>query len=172
MSLKIPLTVDRCSHPEHRTGRVRFVLGGRCRPGEAIVLRRWRDRSCEPDASAKGITFEGYRLPPGTYQIINACIAAGFDIAEPITADALRPHYDRARREHPLWKAPNVESTVELLQWLARGNHLKRVLGRARSVANPGLPDLFLWKRGINGAAFRGEFIEVKRRAGSTRTTC
>lgn len=167
MSLRIPLTVRRCTHPEHQSGRrVRFVVGKRCRPGEAVVLRRWRDRSREPSARRNGISFEGCRLPPGTFQLLNACRAAGFDMPRPFTADTLRPYYERARREHPTWKAPNLESTIALLTCLATTRHLTKILGRERSPANPGLPDLFLWMRRKTGQLFGGRFIEVKRKRG------
>jgi VRR-NUC domain len=165
VSLRIPLTVKRCSHPEHQSGRrVRFVVGKRCRPGEEVVLRRWRDRSREPSARLKGTSFEGCRLPPGTFQLLNACRAAGFDILPPFTADRLRPHYERARREHPTWNAPNVENTIAML--ICLGKYLRQILERERSSANPGLPDLFLWTRTKNGRLSRGQFIEVKRKRG------
>jgi hypothetical protein len=165
VSLGIPLTVKRCTHPEHQRGRrVRFVLGTRCRPGEAVVLRRWRDRSREPAARAKEITFEGCRLWPGTLQLLNACREAGFDLSRPFTAERLRPYYVRARQDHPTWKAPNPENMVALMTCLAtKKKRLTQILGRARSTANPGLPDLFLWKRGKSGVPFGGQFIEVKR---------
>jgi len=166
MSLRIPLTVRRCKHPEHQRGRVRFVVGKRCRPGEAIVLRRWRDRSREASAIAKGITFEGCRLPPGTFQLLDACRTAGLELSASMTAEALRPYYERARLDHPTWRAPKAKDLAALVTCLAHTRRLLEVLGRERSPKNPGLPDLFLWKRGRDGAPFGGQFLEVKRQKG------
>ena len=128
------------------------------------MLRRWRDRSREPSARRKGISFEGCRLPPGTFQLLNACRAAGLDFSSQLTPDRLRPFYERARREHPTWKAPNLENTIAMLTCL--GKHLPQILERERSSANPGLADLFLWMRRENGQLFGGRFIEVKRKRG------
>jgi len=167
MSLGISLSVTRCRHAEHQRPRVRFVIGGRCRIGEDVVLRRWRDRSKEPTARARGITFEGCRLPPGTFQIIDACRADGFDVAGKISIDTLGSFYERARDQHKTWRAPSVANTVAILTCLARTKRLPDVLGRERSPMNPGLPDLFLWKRRTDGSLFGERFVEVKRR---TRT--
>jgi hypothetical protein len=165
MSLGIPLTVRRCQHAEHQRGRVRFVVGDRCRPGEAVVLRRWRDRSREPAAKAKRIAFDGCRLPPGTFQLLDACRQEGLDLNAAMTPDILRPFYDRARREHPTWRAPNVTHLAAVITCLARTKHLNAVVNRERTATNPGIPDLFLWKRDKDGQPFGGQFIEVKRRS-------
>jgi hypothetical protein len=165
MSLGIPLTVRRCKHPEHQRGRVRFVIGARCRPGEAVVLRRWRDRSRDAAAKAKGISFDGCRLPPGTFQLLDACREQGLDLETAMTPEILRPFYDGVRREHPTWRAPNPTHLAALITCLARTKHLDRIVNRERIAENPGLPDLFLWKRGREEKPFAGQFIEVKRRS-------
>jgi hypothetical protein len=165
MSLRIPLTVKRCAHPEHQRGRVRFVFGTRCRPGEAVVLRRWRDRAREAASRAQGITFDGCRLPPGTFRLLDACRTAGLDLEAGITAETLRPYYDEARRQHPTWRAPNPAHLAALINCLARTKRLTRIVNRERAAANPGLPDLFLWRRRKDGEPFGEQFIEVKRRA-------
>ena len=146
---------------------MRFVLGKRCRPAEAVALRRWRDRSREAAAVAQGITFEGCRLPPGTFQLLDACQHAGLDLEKAVTAETLRPYYERARREHPTWRAPNPKDLAAVVTCLSNTKRLVGVLGRERSAKNPGLPDLFLWKRDREGKPFAGRFVEVKRR---TRT--
>jgi VRR-NUC domain-containing protein len=169
VSLGIALTVRRCKHPEHQRGRVRFLLGKRCRPGEAVVLRRWRDRSREPAAVAKGVTFDGCRLPPGTFQLLDACREAGSRLDAPVTPEILRPFYERARREHPTWRAPNPTHLAAMMTCLARTNRLAAIVDRERRAANPGLPDLFLWKRDRYGVPFGGTFIEVKRRQRNRR---
>jgi hypothetical protein len=167
MSLGISLTVRRCKPAEHQGGRVRFVLGKRCRPGEAVVLRRWRDRSREPSAVATGTTFDGCRLPPGTFQLLDACAKAGLELCAAVTPEILRPYYKCARVEHPRWKAPNVTHLAALMACLANTKRLIAIVKHERRTENPGLPDLFLWKRDKKGRPFGGQFIEVKRR---TRT--
>jgi len=134
-----------------------------------VVLRRWRDRSREPAAVAKGITFDGCRLPPGTFQLLDACRKAGLKLDEPVTAERLRPFYERARREHPTWKAPTPVHLAAMMTCLARTNRLGAIVDRERRAANPGLPDLFLWKRDSHGVPFAGTFIEVKRKKGKWR---
>ena len=109
--------------------------------------------------------FEGCRLRPGTFQIIAACRRDGLDVAGPITVETLAPLLERARREHKTWKSPNVANTVAILNCLARTKRLLDILDRERSPKNPGLPDLFLWRRGKDGV-FGGRFVEVKRRKG------
>ena len=127
------------------------------------MLRRWRDRSCEGAARARGITFEGCRLPPGTFQLLNACKEAGWNADAPVTTEALRPFYAAAREKHPTWRAPNVDNVVALIAHLQGRGCLDEVLNRPRSAANPGLPDLFLWQRTRDGKRFGGRFVEVKR---------
>jgi hypothetical protein len=143
------------------------MLGKRCRPGEAVVLRRWRDRSREPAAIAKGMTFDGCRLYPNTFRLLDACRKRGLKLDASITAESIQPYYDCARRQHPAWKAPNPPQLAALAICLAKVRRLANVLDRERTVANPGLPDLFLWNRNPAGVPFGGQFVEVKRR---TRT--
>lgn len=165
MSLGIPLTVRRCKHPEHQRGRVRFMLGKRCGIGEDVVLRRWRDRSRETVARQKRITFDGCRLPPGTFQLLDACRKQGLNLDAPVTPDILRPFYERARAEHPTWRAPTPTKLAAVITCLAKTKRLTRIVNRERKAENPGLPDVFLWKRDEDGKPFGGQFIEVKRRA-------
>jgi len=165
MSLRISLLVKRCAHPEHQSGRVRFLIGSRCRPGEAIVLRRWRDRACEPSSQVKGVTFDGCRLPPGTFQLLSACRSSGLEIGRPVSVEVLRPYYENARSGHPLWRAPRVDHTAALLTFLVSRGLVQQVLDRDRSPANPGIPDLFLWRHTADGVPFGGRFVEVKRYA-------
>lgn len=128
------------------------------------MLRRWRERSLAPTAIAKGITFEGCRMMPGTFQLLEACRTTGLQLDASLTAETLRPYYERARREHPTWRAPNPIDLAAVVTCLAKTNRLLRVLGRERSTENPGLPDLTLWQRNRDGVPFGGRFIEVKRR--------
>ena len=161
MSLRIQLTVKRCPHAH--TGRVRFVLGHVCRPGEAVVLRRWRDRSSEARPKAADETFDGCRLPPGSWFLLNACAAVGLRLDVPIESAVLRLFLDDARREHPTWRAPQVDKFARVIEFLRQRKVLRQVLERTRDPDNPGLPDLFLWRRDRDGAINGGQFVEVKR---------
>jgi VRR-NUC domain-containing protein len=165
MSLRIPLTVKRCPGAPQR--RVRFHLGGRCRPGEAVVLRRWRDRSNEPAAQQARVTFDGCRLPPGTWSLLNACASAGLDMKAPVQSDVLRKALVAARQAHPTWRCPQHDKFARVIEYLRRRGVLQKILARDRKTHSPGLPDLFLW-RTRNGAIEGGQFVEVKRRNSTT----
>ena len=82
-----------------------------------------------------------------------------------MTADIIRPFYESARAEHPTWRAPNPTHLAALITCLANTKRLTRIVNRERKAENPGLPDVFLWKRDKDGKPFGGQFIEVKRRA-------
>ena len=108
--------------------------------------------------------FEGCRLWPNTFRLLDACRRDGLVLSARLTAEALRPYYAHARGEHPTWKVPNPKDLAAIVACLATTNRLLKVLGRERAEANPGLPDLFLWKRDRTGVPFGGRFVEVKRR--------
>jgi VRR-NUC domain len=161
MSLRIPLTVKRC--PDASRGRVRFELAGRCRPGEAVVLRRWRERSNETEAIKIGVTFDACRLPPGTWSLLNACASAGLNLKIRVPADVLRMSLVEARLAHPTWRCPQHEKFARMIEHLRTRGVLSSILERDRITESPGLPDLYLW-RARSGTIEAGQFIEVKRR--------
>ena len=85
-SLRISTTVKRCPPSSGRPDRVRYRHGAEQLIPEMIVLRRWRDRSKEPSATARGERMDGMRLPPGTWRLLRQWLDEGLlwaDIATP-----------------------------------------------------------------------------------------
>ena len=80
MSLRIHLTARRCN-PEV-PGRVRFLLGNKAVTPEGLVLGRWKARSQEPSALADGVTFDGCRLPPGTWRVLLEAERRGLSLVD------------------------------------------------------------------------------------------
>ena len=157
MSLRIPLTATRC-HGDDRRGR--FDYNGRCLTPEGLVLRRWQDRSKEHT----GTRFDGCRLPPGTWRVLQACFADGLTIDAAQQEELLAEAVDNVRSRHPTWRAPTASKLAALVRFLVSRGVLERVLTVERDEMSPGIPDLFLYRaddaRGVQG----GRFVEVKRK--------
>lgn len=109
-----------------------------------------------------GETFDGCRLPPGTWFLLNACVDAGLRVDSHIERTTLNSFLDAARQRRPLWRSPKVDKFTSVIEFLRKRNVLTQILARPRLQANPGLPDLFLWRRVQNGT-ISGQFVEVKR---------
>ena len=162
MSLRIPLTVQRC--PGAAKGKVRFCEAGKCLIAEQVVLRRWRARSQTARARGRGETFDGCRLPPNTWNLVLDCRHHGLSERDLVNPDALQAAIAAARVRHPTWRAPHAAKLAPLLRFLLGRRVLTAVLERERDAANPGLPDLFLWRRTPERPVHGGRFVEVKRR--------
>lgn len=156
ISLHISLTVARCEHADHER-RVRYTLGDGCRTGEDIVIWRWRHRR------GADVTFDGCRLPPGTWRLLQACIDAGLKISPELESETVRRFVDQVREQHREWRAPESGKLLALITTLSNRRRLMRILERERREAHPGIPDLFLFKRRPDGTPFAGRFVEVKR---------
>ena len=132
------------------------------------MLRRWRGRANTEKAKTAGETFDGCRLPPGTWSLLNACAKAGLRLDSAIDPTDLKLHLDAARQTHPTWRSPTAVKFVHVIVFLRQKSVLASVLARTRTLQNPGVPDLFLWRQDRNGSV-AGQFIEVKRYVQRTR---
>jgi len=161
-SLRIPLTVTRCS-PAGQSKRVRYQYGGQRLIPEMLVLRRWRDRSKENTAKANGIRFDGCRLPPGTWTLLNRWIADGLPLSEVTNTNLLKSHAERTRRLGLKLRAPVAEKFSDMLSFLQERKVLRDMMNHERPAETPGIPDLFLYRVDRNGRIHGGRFVEVKR---------
>ncbi len=158
MSLRISTMVERCHDtPE---GKVRVRHGKKCVIVEDLVLHRWRHRS----RSAKdGELFDGCRLRPNTWRVIRLATESGLSLTKPITRDDLADAVALVQDSHPTLKATPVDKLTRVMNYLQSRGVLEVVVNRDRPTANPGLPDLFLWRDNGSGTVRGGQFIEVKR---------
>jgi hypothetical protein len=161
--LRISRTVTR---GPSRTGdrRARFQYRNDCLLGEDIVLRRWRERSQSPRAMALRETFDGFRLKPGTWRALQACRSAGLRLDRPVNLDDLTLHLEAARVLDRDLRAPQAGKFVPLITYLQSRKLLAKVVNRPRIKENPGLPDLFLYRRAADGSVYGSKFLEVKLR--------
>jgi hypothetical protein len=60
-------------------------------------------------------------------------------------------------------RTPQLTKFAAMLGFLNGRGVLRTVTGRTRDAANPGLPDLFLYKVDASGRVHGGRFVEVKR---------
>lgn len=162
MSLRIPLSVKRCPTTGAST-RVRYQHGDQHLIPEAIVLRRWRDRSKEDSAKASGIRFDGCRLPPGTWTLLRRWLGDGLQVKDVTKPLALKEHAERSRRLGLKLRAPEPSKFARLLSFLVERGVLRKVMNRKRPADKPGIPDLFLFRVDRNGRVHGGRFVEVKR---------
>jgi hypothetical protein len=164
MSLRIPLTVTRWS-PSGRPDRVRYCYGTLALIPEELVLRRWRDRSREPSATARGVRFDGCRLPPGTWRLLRRWMEDGLSLEELTNQDVLSRHAERSRQAGLKLRAPQVTKFAAMLGFLKEKKKgvLQKVMDRPRAADKPGIPDLFLYRVDRNGHVQGGRFVEVKR---------
>jgi len=127
---------------------------------EEVVILRWRHRP-----ASGGRTYDGFRLPPGTWRTVLACPPSldWMTASEQQVANALQ----EVRRKHdgrPL-RSPGAANLLLLVRYLSRRGKLGGILQRHRHVdpKSPGIPDVFLyWKNG-DGAVEGGRFVEVKK---------
>ena len=75
MRLGIPTTVKRAG--DVNPLRVRYVCGDDRLIPEAFVLRRWREKSRARWAQARCVTFDGCRLSPGTWTLLQLWLQEG-----------------------------------------------------------------------------------------------
>jgi hypothetical protein len=162
MSLRIPLSVVRISASSAR-GRVRYPHRNRQLIPEELVLRRWRDRSTEDSATARGVRFDGCRLPPGTWRLVHNWFQNGLSIDDVGDPAALAKHAERTRNNAERLRAPQVGELAAMLTFLKKRRVLDVVIDRPRDARNPGIPDLFLYCVDRNGNVHDGRFVEVKR---------
>jgi VRR-NUC domain len=169
MSLRIPLTVERCAGAD-RAGRVRYRYRDRCLIPEDIVLRRWQDRTNEPAQRGKRTRFEGCRLPSGTWTLLLAWTRDGLPVESLTDAKALNECAARNRAAGGKLRTPVPSKFAHLLGYLLSRGVLDDVIRRERSVEHPGLPDLFLYRLDSRGRVHGGMFVEVKRSNPHART--
>jgi hypothetical protein len=122
----------------------------------------------EPAAIGSGTRYDGCRLPPGTWRVVQACLAtrsSGADLANPaVLTECMADVRDR----HPTWRAPHPIKLTALLQFLNSRRVLERVVSIARDDARPGIPDLFLFRISDQFGVYGGRFVEVKRKVRRT----
>ena len=161
MSLRIPLVARRVDTGD---ARVRFDHSGEALIAEALVLRRWRERSRSAAARAAGEVFDGCRLPPGTWTTLKACAERGCALDHTLTSEMLRWHFDALRSDGLAARAPTPSKFVVVVRHLAARGLLDSVRLRERNLDSPGVPDLFLWRMKADGRPYGCRFVEVKRR--------
>jgi hypothetical protein len=162
MSLRIKLTARRCP-PDKKTTRVRYEHGEARLIPEELVRRRWRERTNAASAQAAGVRFDGCRLPPGTWILVGEWLQSGLQESDVSNAEVLARHLERTEPDTRKLRTPHVTKLAEMLGYLQRKRVLRKILARQRNPANPGLPDLFLYKVDRNGRVIDGRFVEVKR---------
>jgi VRR-NUC domain len=169
MSLRIPLTVERCAGAD-RAGRVRYRHGHECLIPESIVLRRWQERTKQSSGTARPIRFDGCRLPSGTWTLLRAWIADGLSPESLTNPDVLEAYAARNRTGGSRLRSPVSSKYAQLIGFLLEKGVLEEVISRERSAENPGIPDLFLYR--VDGAqhVHGGRFVEVKRSNPRERT--
>jgi hypothetical protein len=160
MSLRISLSGVRTT-ASHR--RVRYQLGDRAVTPEDLVLQRWKARSKEPAATTSKVTFDGCRLPPGTWRLLKEVESAGGDLDQPCGHDGLQVRIASVRQRSPELRCPQVDKLLAMLDWLRTRGVLRKLVQRQRSNDSPGIPDLFLFRRAQDGRVLGGRFVEVKR---------
>jgi hypothetical protein len=161
VSLRIPLSVRR--YVPATAGRVRYQHGDARLIPEELVLRRWKDRSNEPSAKASGVRFDGCRLPSGTWTLLRNWFEAGLRREDVGDAAMLKQYAEMSRAARVTLRAPQASKFVALLSFLEQKGVLRDVVERARSLDNPGLPDLFLYRVDRKGRVHGGRLVEVKR---------
>ena len=129
---------------------------------EELVLRRWRRKK-----TRSGVVFKGARLPPGTWQAVDYCLARGVGI-DATTPAALRnalAQLDAERADRPPLGRPDIECLLAMGGYLKRRNVLQDIVLRHRIVdpSSPGIPDLFLYRVEADGTVAGARFVEVKR---------
>jgi len=161
VSLRIPLSVRR--YVPATAGRVRYQHGDARLIPEELVLRRWKDRSNEPSAKASGVRFDGCRLPSGTWTLLRNWFEAGLRREDVGDAAVLKQYAQKRRAAYANHRAPEASKFAAMLSFLEQKGVLRDVVERARSLDNPGLPDLFLYRVDRKGRVHGGRFVEVKR---------
>ena len=145
--------------------RVRYEYRGGEVIAEDLVLRRWRDRSLADAAKRQGEVFDGCRLQPHIWSTLSACVAAGLRLDADLSAETLRHAMEDVRARGVHTGPVRADKYVTLVHFLRQKRVLLKVLHRARDVASPGVPDLFLWRHKADGVAYGAGFVEVKRHA-------
>ena len=163
MSLRIKLSVVRVARSPDKAGRVRYRQGNRALIPEAIVLRRWKDRSTEKPALDSGITFDGCRLPSGTRTLVKQRLADGLPWDGLSNPMVLARHAEKSRVMGNTLRAPEPTKFAAMNAFLQQRGVLRAVVERERDLKNPGLPDLFLYRLDRDKRVHGGRFVEVKR---------
>jgi hypothetical protein len=158
VSLRISTIVQRCSRNE--AGKVRVRLGDKCVIVEDLVLHRWRQRG---KSAGNGECFDGCRLRPNTWRVLRLAADAGLPLMKPMAKDMLAEALAPVYVANPTLRATQVDKLLSVVAHLQSRGVLEDVVRRERSEANPGLPDLFLWRSDGSRAVQGGQFIEVKR---------
>ena len=161
MSLRIPLSAIRTTA---RDRRVRYKHGDKAVTPEDLVLQRWKARSKEPAPITLGVTFDGCRLPPGMWRLLNEIENAGSNLDQLCGRDELRSRIASVRQRAPELRCPQVDKLLAMLDWLRARAVLRKLVQRERRNDSPGIPDLFLFRRTRDGRVLGGRFVEVKRR--------
>jgi hypothetical protein len=130
---------------------------------EQLVLRRWKDRSKEKSAIKSGISFDGIRLPPGTWRALQNWLENGLRINDVDDPEVLKAFAERSRTKEPTLGFPTPTKFAQMLSFLQHKGVLRDVVHRDREPTNPGLPDLFLYRVDRQGGVHGGRFVEVKR---------
>ena len=162
VALRIRMVARRC--PGGEPGKARFFGDdGGALIVEDLVLRRWRQRRSPIE------TFHGCRLPPRTWDVVKACLEAGFALRPGTTVENLHNYIVQVRAQLPHWKPPPAVHLFALLQFLNERRVLQEILNRQRDFESPGLPDLALYRRRLDGRVCGVIFAEVKRSVGRWR---
>src|SRR3954454_22802846 len=161
MSLRIPLTVERCDGTD-AAGRVRYRHGDRCLIPEAIVLRRWQERTNEPAQRAKHTQFDGCRLPSGTWTLLRAWIRDGLPPESLTNPKVLDEYAARNRAAGGKLRTPVASKFAQMIRYLVNKRAVEQIIDRERSLENPGIPDLFLYRLDAEKRVYGGYFVEVK----------
>lgn len=155
------MTVRRCTADSR--GRVRYWHGEARLIPEQLVLRRWKERSNQVAAKTKGVRFDGCRLPPGTWSLLDAWLAGGLNLQEVTDATILQQYIAKSRAAGVKLRTPEAKKFAMMLSWLRERGVLSKLLNRQRRADAPGIPDLFLWRVDRTGRVHDGRFVEVKR---------
>ena len=132
MSLRIKTTVRRCTADGR--GRVRYWHGEARLIPEQLVLRRWKERSNQVAAKRNGVRFDGCRLPPGTWSLLDAWLADGLSLEEVTDATILRQYIAKSRAAGVKLRTPEAKKFAMMLSWLRDRGVLSKLLNRQRRV--------------------------------------
>jgi hypothetical protein len=126
---------------------------------EDLVLHRWRERN---RTATNGERFDGCRLRPNTWRVLGLAADAGVSLTEPMTRDRLADAIASVRAKSPRLKATQTDRLLPLVNYLQSRNLLETVVRRERSLTNPGVPDLCLWRSTDSKPVYGVRFVEVK----------
>ena len=139
---------------------------------EDIVLCRWQERAKELAQRATRTRFDGCRLPSGTWTLLRGWIRDGLPPESLTDPQVLNEYAALNRAAGGKLRTPVASKFAQMIRYLLNKRVLDDVISRERSLANPGIPDLFLYRLDAEQRVYGGFFVEVKRnpQAGTRET--